>query len=129
VFFNFCYFAENPESPIFIHRLPIAKDPKPIVEVFNYLKKTAGEKGQKKSVYLFGGNETGAVHGVFIGTELQPKLKEKGVNVEQWSKAVEDVVGGKSGGKDNQRTGLGDRPNTIDAGVAAAEQFLADLKI
>jgi len=61
--------------------------------------------------------------------ELQPKLKEKGVNVEQWSKAVEDVVGGKSGGKDNQRTGLGDRPNTIDAGVAAAEQFLADLKI
>jgi alanyl-tRNA synthetase len=52
------------------------------------------------------------------------------VQAEDWSGAVVDVLGGKSGGKQPTRQGQGEKPEKIDEAVDAATKWLeSKLKI
>ncbi len=64
--------------------------------------------------------------------ELQ-QLASKGVTAEEWTGAVSQIIGGKTGGKEPSRQGAGAEPAKLDEAVSKAEQWLLekvkDLKI
>ncbi|KAK8008921.1 tRNA synthetase class II [Apiospora marii] len=115
---------ENKDSNYFVGQLPISANTKAISEVMNHFK----SKDKAKTVYLFGGSpaEGAVVHGVYVGTDLS----SKGVTAEQWSAAVSEVVGGKSGGKEPTRQGQGTKAEKLDEAVETARKWLEEkLKI
>ncbi|KAK8043687.1 alanyl-tRNA synthetase [Apiospora rasikravindrae] len=115
---------ENKDANYFVGQLPISANTKAISEVMNHFK----SKDKSKTVYLFGGSaaEGAVVHGVYVGTDLS----SKGVTAEQWSAAVSEVVGGKSGGKEPTRQGQGTKAEKIDDAVETARKWLEEkLKI
>lgn len=60
----------------------------------------------------------------------QQDLSSKGVTAEQWSAAVSEVVGGKSGGKEPTRQGQGTKAEKLDEAVETARKWLEEkLKI
>ncbi|KFZ01012.1 hypothetical protein V501_10282 [Pseudogymnoascus sp. VKM F-4519 (FW-2642)] len=114
---------ENKDKTFYVARLPISANSKAISDVINYCKKEAKDK----TVYVFaGGEEHGAViHGVYVGT-----AHATDVLAEDWSGAVVDILGGKSGGKQPTRQGQGEKPEKIDEAVDAATKWLeSKLKI
>ncbi|KAK8104162.1 tRNA synthetase class II [Apiospora kogelbergensis] len=115
---------ENKDTNYFVGQLPISANTKAISEVMNHFK----SKDKAKTVYLFGGSpaEGAVVHGVYVGTDLS----SKGVTAEQWSAAVSEVVGGKSGGKEPTRQGQGTKAEKLDEAVETARKWLEEkLKI
>jgi len=80
------HFADNKDSNVYIGKLPISANPKAISDVMNHYK----TKVKDKTVYLFGGDETAVVHGVYVGTEHAGK----GVTAQGWWGHVSQVVGG-----------------------------------
>lgn len=65
--------------------------------------------------------------------EKKQHLSSKGVTAEEWTAAVTDVIGGKTGGKEPSRQGAGADPSKLDEAVQKAEAWLLekvkDLKI
>jgi len=57
-------------------------------------------------------------------TQLQ-HLSSKGVSAEQWTAAVTEVIGGKTGGTPVSRQGAGAKPEKLEDAVAKAEEWLA----
>ncbi|KAK7984125.1 alanyl-trna synthetase [Apiospora arundinis] len=115
---------ENKDANYFVGQLPISANTKAISEVMNHFK----SKDKAKTVYLFGGSpaEGAVVHGVYVGTDLS----SKGVTAEQWSAAVSEVVGGKSGGKEPTRQGQGTKAEKMDEAIETARKWLEEkLKI
>lgn len=53
-------------------------------------------------------------------------LSSKGVTAEQWTAAVTEVIGGKTGGKEPSRQGAGAEPAKLEDAVAKAEEWLAE---
>ncbi|KAK6820861.1 hypothetical protein PG987_015261 [Apiospora arundinis] len=115
---------ENKDANYFVGQLSISANTKAISEVMNHFK----SKDKAKTVYLFGGSpaEGAVVHGVYVGTDLS----SKGVTAEQWSAAVSEVVGGKSGGKEPTRQGQGTKAEKMDEAIETARKWLEEkLKI
>jgi alanyl-tRNA synthetase len=137
------------ESKWFVGHLPISANAKAISDVMTYYK----TKDKERSVYVFAGSKEDTVmHGVYVGTvsyeslphvvsgeamnmmliELQ-HLSSKGVTAEQWTAAVTQVIGGKTGGKEPSRQGAGSDPSKLEDAVKTAEEWLLekvkDLKI
>jgi alanyl-tRNA synthetase len=110
---------ENKEAKFFVGHLPISANAKALADVMTYYK----SKDKTKTVYVFAGSKDDAVmHGVYVGTDLS----SKGVTAEQWTAAVTEVIGGKTGGKEPSRQGAGAEPAKLDEAVAKAEQWLTD---
>ncbi|KAH6845333.1 tRNA synthetases class II (A)-domain-containing protein [Chaetomium sp. MPI-CAGE-AT-0009] len=110
---------ENKEAKFFVGHLPISANAKAISDVMTYYK----SKDKTRTVYVFAGSKDDAVmHGVYVGTDLS----SKGVTAEQWTAAVTEVIGGKTGGKEPSRQGAGAEPAKLDEAVARAEQWLTD---
>ncbi|KAK4659553.1 Alanine--tRNA ligase [Podospora pseudocomata] len=113
------FFADekNKDAKAFVGHLPISANAKAISEVMTYYK----SKDKAKSVYLFAGSKDEAVvHGVYVGTDL------KGVTAEQWTAAVTEIIGGKTGGKEPSRQGAGSNPEKLDEAVTKAQQWLEE---
>jgi alanyl-tRNA synthetase len=110
---------ENKEAKFFVGHLPISANAKAIADVMTYYK----SKDKERTVYVFAGSKDDAVmHGVYVGTALS----SKGVTAEQWTAAVTEVIGGKTGGKEPSRQGAGAEPAKLDDAVAKAEQWLTE---
>lgn len=108
----------NKDSKVFVGHLPISANAKAISEVMNYYK----SKDKERSVYVFAGSKDEAVfHGVYVGTHLS----SKGITAEQWTSAVSEIIGGKTGGKEPSRQGAGAEPAKLDEAVAKAEEWLS----
>lgn len=114
------HFEDNKGSDHFVGRLPIGANAKALTEVFKHFQ----AKDKTKSVYIFGGGEEegAVVHGVYVGTSLS----SKGVTAEQWASVVSNIVGGRSGGKEPTRQGVGVRPEKIDEAVEEARKWLEE---
>jgi alanyl-tRNA synthetase len=109
----------NKDSKFFVGHLPISANAKAISDVMTYYK----SKDKERTVYIFAGSKDDAVmHGVYVGTALS----SKGITAEQWTAAVTEVIGGKTGGKEPSRQGAGAEPAKLDEAVAKAEQWLAE---
>ncbi|KAK4218860.1 alanine--tRNA ligase [Rhypophila decipiens] len=120
------HFQKETESKWFVGHLPISANAKALSDVMQHYK----SKDKERSVYLFAGSKDDAVmHAVYVGTHLS----SKGVTAEQWTAAVSEVIGGKTGGKEPSRQGAGAEPAKLDEAVAKAEEWLLekfkDLKI
>ncbi|KAK3945436.1 alanine--tRNA ligase [Diplogelasinospora grovesii] len=110
---------ENKDSKWFVGHLPISANAKAISDVMTYYK----TKDKERSVYVFAGSKDDAVmHGVYVGTALA----SKGVTAEQWTTAVSQVIGGKTGGKEPSRQGAGAEPAKLEEAVAKAEEWLLE---
>ncbi|KAL2270065.1 hypothetical protein VTJ83DRAFT_2249 [Remersonia thermophila] len=110
---------ENKESKFFVGHLPISANAKAIADVMTYYK----TKDKERTVYVFAGSKDDAVmHGVYVGTHLS----SKGITAEQWTAAVTEVIGGKTGGKEPSRQGAGADPTRLEEAVAKAEQWLVE---
>ncbi|KAL5615450.1 hypothetical protein BROUX41_005495 [Berkeleyomyces rouxiae] len=113
------HFSKDQDAKFFVGRLPISANIKAISEVINYYK----SKDKERSVYIIAGSEaSGVAHGVFVGSHLAGK----GVTAEAWATTVSEVIGGKSGGKEPSRQGMGTKPESIDEGVATATKWLEE---
>ncbi|KAK2073934.1 hypothetical protein P8C59_008173 [Phyllachora maydis] len=109
----------NKEAKWFVGHVPISANAKALSDVMNYYK----TKDKERSVYVFAGSKDDAVmHGVYVGTHLSAK----GVTAEQWTAAVTEVIGGKTGGKEPSRQGAGAEPAKLDEAVKRAEDWLQD---
>jgi alanyl-tRNA synthetase len=64
------------------------------------------------------------VHRVADG--WQQHLASKGITAEQWTAAVTEVIGGKTGGKEPSRQGAASEPHKLEEGVAKAEEWLLE---
>ncbi|KAK4110410.1 hypothetical protein N656DRAFT_799929 [Canariomyces notabilis] len=110
---------ENKDAKFFVGHLPISANAKAISDVMTYYK----SKDKERTVYVFAGSKDDAVmHGVYVGTHLS----SKGITAEQWTAAVTEVIGGKTGGKEPSRQGAGAEPAKLDEAVAKAEQWLLE---
>ncbi|KAL2022752.1 hypothetical protein VTK56DRAFT_4568 [Thermocarpiscus australiensis] len=110
---------ENKDAKFFVGHLPISANAKAISDVMTYYK----SKEKERTVYVFAGSKDDAVmHGVYVGTHLS----SKGITAEQWTAAVTEVIGGKTGGKEPTRQGAGAEPAKLDEAVAKAEQWLLE---
>ncbi|KAK4132517.1 hypothetical protein BT67DRAFT_406503 [Trichocladium antarcticum] len=110
---------EHKEAKFFVGHLPISANAKAIADVMTYYK----SKDKERTVYVFAGSKDDAVmHGVYVGTALS----SKGVTAEQWTAAVTEVIGGKTGGKEPSRQGAGAEPAKLEDAVAKAEEWLAE---
>lgn len=139
------HFAEGKhgDGSWFVGRLPVSgSNPKVVGEVINYFK----AKEKHRSVYVFSGDGTvagGVAHGVYVGTVcfihsctrwfprnanllFQKELAAKGIKAEEWSAAVVEIVGGKSGGKEPSRQGVGVHGHRLDDAVEAAHKWLQE---
>ncbi|KAL1891770.1 Alanine--tRNA ligase [Ceratocystis pirilliformis] len=113
------HFKKDEGAKVFVGRLPISANIKAISEVINHYK----TKDKERSVYIIAGNESsGVAHGVFVGSHLAGK----GVTAEAWATTVSEVIGGKSGGKEPSRQGMGTKPESIEEGVATATKWLEE---
>ncbi|KKA26224.1 hypothetical protein TD95_000035, partial [Thielaviopsis punctulata] len=113
------HFKKDEATKVFVGRLPISANIKAISEVINHYK----AKDKERSVYIIAGNEaSGVAHGVYVGTDLATK----GVTAEAWATTVSEVIGGKSGGKEPSRQGMGTKPESIEEGVATATKWLEE---
>ncbi|KAK4170195.1 alanine--tRNA ligase [Cladorrhinum sp. PSN259] len=111
------HFAKD-DNKVFVGHIPISANAKAISDVLTYCK-----KDKERTAYLFAGSKDDAVfHGVYVGTHLA----SKGVTAEEWTAAVTEVIGGKTGGKEPSRQGAGSSPEKLEEAVAKAEQWLAD---
>ncbi|KAK1837170.1 alanine--tRNA ligase [Podospora conica] len=109
---------EAKDAKFFVGHLPISANMKAIADVLTYYK----SKDKERTVYVFAGSKDEAVvHGVYVGTHLS----SKGVSAEQWTAAVTEVIGGKTGGTPVSRQGAGAEPAKLDEAVAKAEEWLA----
>jgi alanyl-tRNA synthetase len=52
-------------------------------------------------------------------------LSSKGVTAEEWTKAVSEVIGGKTGGKEPTRQGAGAEPAKLEQAIEEAEKWLS----
>ncbi|KAL2122835.1 hypothetical protein VTJ04DRAFT_3290 [Mycothermus thermophilus] len=110
---------EHKDSKFFVGHLPISANAKAISDVITHYK----TKEKETTVYVFAGSKDDAVmHGVYVGTHLS----SKGITAEQWTAAVTEVIGGKTGGKEPSRQGAGADPSKLDEAVARAEQWLVE---
>ncbi|KAG6026879.1 hypothetical protein E4U41_001137 [Claviceps citrina] len=114
------HFEENEGAAYFVGRVPIGANAKAVTEVLKHYQ----AKDRARSVYVFGGGEDegAVVHGVYVGSDLS----SKGITAEQWSTAVSDIVGGRSGGKEPTRQGQGTRPERMDEAVEQARRWLEE---
>jgi alanyl-tRNA synthetase len=127
----------NEEAKWFVGHVPVSANPKAVSEIISYYK----AKEKEKSVYVFAGDKNDAVfHGVYVGTvSTQPPyiqtpmehgltkpqhLSSKGVTAEEWTKAVSEVIGGRTGGKEPTRQGAGAEPAKLEEAVEEAEKWL-----
>jgi alanyl-tRNA synthetase len=73
---------------------------------------------------------TGQVQPLLSGHEaddcVTQHLASKGVNAEQWTEAVSQVIGGKTGGKEPVRQGFAGEPAKLSEGVSEAERWLSE---
>lgn len=114
----------NEEKKWYIGDLGVGANAKAVSEVVNHFK----SKDKEKSVYVFAGRkgDESVVHGVYVGSHLS----SKGISAEHWAAAVTEIVGGKSGGKEPTRQGIGSKTDNIEEAIATAERWLAEkLKI
>lgn len=108
----------NEDAKWFVGHVPVSANPKAVSEIISYYK----SKEKEKSVYVFAGDKNDAVfHGVYVGTHLA----SKGVTAEEWTKAVSEVIGGKTGGKEPTRQGAGAEPAKLDEAIEEAEKWLS----
>ena len=49
---------------------------------------------------------------------------KKGLSASNWTKSVEDLIGGKAGGKGATSVGNGTNPEKVDEAVEAATKYL-----
>ncbi|KAK0633039.1 tRNA synthetases class II (A)-domain-containing protein [Immersiella caudata] len=109
----------NKDSKFFVGHLPISANAKAISDVMSYYK----TKDKERTVYVFAGSKDDAVmHGVYVGTHLS----SKGITAEQWTTAVSQVIGGKTGGKEPSRQGAGAEPAKLEEAIAKAEEWLSE---
>ncbi|KAK0630168.1 tRNA synthetases class II (A)-domain-containing protein [Bombardia bombarda] len=110
---------ENKDVKFYVGQLPIGPNAKAVSDVMNHYK----SKDKERSVYVFAGSKDEAVvHGVYVGTHLS----SKGVTAEQWTAAVSQVIGGKTGGKEPSRQGQAADPAKLEEAVATAEKWLLE---
>ncbi|KAK3383727.1 tRNA synthetases class II (A)-domain-containing protein [Lasiosphaeria ovina] len=110
---------DKKDAKYYVGHLPISANAKAISDVMNYYK----TKDKERTVYVFAGSKDDSVmHGVYVGTHLS----SKGVTAEQWTTAVSEVIGGKTGGKEPSRQGAGAEPAKLEEAVAKAEQWLLE---
>ncbi|KAK3694602.1 tRNA synthetases class II (A)-domain-containing protein [Podospora appendiculata] len=113
------HFKVKTEEKWFVGHLPISANAKALSDVMTYYK----TKEKERSVYLFAGSKDDSVmHAVYVGTHLS----SKGVTAEQWTSAVSQVIGGKTGGKEPSRQGAGAEPARLEEAVETAEQWLLE---
>lgn len=113
------HFKKDEETKWFVGHIPISANAKAISDVLNQYK----TKDKERSVYVFAGSKDETVmHGVYVGTHLS----SKGVTAEQWTAAVSEVIGGKTGGKEPSRQGAGAEPAKLEEAVAKAEEWLLE---
>lgn len=119
------YFADekNKDKDYMVARLPIGANVQAVQAVLKYVKKDAKDK----TVYVFAGNESdeNVIHAVYVGTPHAQTVK-----AEEWSNVVSEIVGGKSGGAEPTRQGMGEKVEKVDEAVEAARVWLeSKLKI
>lgn len=103
-------------KPYLVAHIPITANAKAITEAFNAVKK----KDATKLVYLLTGTDKIA-HGCYISDAAIAK----GADATNVAKLAAEHIGGKAGGKGNTVQGMGDKPEGVDAAVAAITEALA----
>ncbi|BFZ63647.1 Alanine--tRNA ligase [Saitoella coloradoensis] len=119
------YFEENKEAQFMVAVVPnVSANPKALQEAIKHVSKNAKDK----SVYLLAADATAdgkVAHACIVSKDAAGK----GVNAQEWSGAVSKVVGGRAGGKPDSCQGVGTEVSKVDEAVAAAEEYLKNLKL
>ena len=76
-----------------------------------------------KALYVFSADsESGkVVHANFV----PPSLKSKGLDARQWATKVSEIVGGKTGGKDDSAQGVGVEVGKVEEAVTVAKSYFS----
>ena len=110
---------EKPEAPFVLETLDVGANPKAIGEALKLLK-----PGLPDTAFMFFGVEEGAV--AFSCQVPKALVESKGVSAGDWVKAVNEVLGGRGGGRDLVAQGTSDNDCKVEEAKAAARKYIED---
>jgi len=110
---------EKPEAPFVLETLDVGANPKAIGEALKLLK-----PGLPDTAFMFFGVEEGAV--AFSCQVPKALVESKGVSAGDWVKAVNEVLGGRGGGRDLVAQGTSDNDGKVEEAKAAARKYIED---
>ncbi|OLL23947.1 Alanine--tRNA ligase [Neolecta irregularis DAH-3] len=115
------YFETHPDDQVAVLKvLGVSANPKALSFALTHVK-GLGEK----SVFLFAADEDEGgkiAHACLVSKSAG----ENGVNAQDWSRVVCQVIGGRSGGKGESCQGIGTEPMKIDQAVDVAKRYFRE---
>jgi alanyl-tRNA synthetase len=134
------HISKHPEKEAYVIKLPSDVTPKAVADTIKAISASKDAKLKSKSIYLLGADaaEGKVNHGCYIASVSSQHITTrlttqdaiaKGAVGAEWSGSVASKVGGKTGGKGATSTGVGNKLDEVDAGIAAAIEYLDKLKI
>lgn len=112
------FFAENPEAPVYIAKLPVGVNAKALQSG------VAAAKKLNKPVYLFAHDAHAAKGKALFSNYVPSAVLERGLDAVKWNQAVSEKLQGRGGGKPDGAQGQGEAtPADVDEALQLAQSF------
>lgn len=113
------YFKDNEKAGAYIALLDVEGNSRILQNI------VAQGRRQEKAVYVFSVDETGEK--VSHVNYVSPSFKAKGADARTWASSVTDIIGGRSGGKEDSAQGVGTNGSRVQEALDKAEKYLLGL--